>query len=70
MLLHALHNGLILSVVHWRTALAERGIGIEEATHLPALWLMIAAAGMLIAIVWMIFATKPAEQELAAMPAA
>lgn len=71
MLLHALHNGLILFVVHYRSVLADRGIGIEEATHLPALWLTIAGAGMLVAIVWLIVATRPGTRELVApLPAA
>jgi ABC-2 type transport system permease protein/sodium transport system permease protein len=65
-LLHAVHNGLILTVVHWRTALAERGFGIEEAAHLPAKWLAIASVGIFVAVAWMIFATKPDGRELAA----
>jgi sodium transport system permease protein len=68
MLLHSFHNGFILSVAHWHEDLAARGLGIDEATHLPALWLTLAGVGMLIAIVWTIFATKPADTEMAALP--
>jgi len=71
MLLHALHNGLILCVVHYRRALEDLGFGIEEATHLPALWLSIAGAGIAVAIIWMMVATRPAARDLAApLPAA
>jgi ABC-2 type transport system permease protein/sodium transport system permease protein len=66
MLLHALHNGLILSVVHWQNELAARGFGIEEATHLPATWLVSAGVGTLVAIAWMILATRPSDRGLAA----
>lgn len=38
--LHTAHNGLLLSVGHFRLQLQEWGIGLEEDSHLPALWLL------------------------------
>ena len=46
-LLHALHNGLLLAVGHFKAQLQEWGIGLQEGTHLPVAWL----AGGLIAII-------------------
>jgi len=51
MLLHAVHNGFVLLVVHWRDALAESGFGVEDASHLPATWLAVAAVGAAVAVV-------------------
>lgn len=45
--LHALHNGLLLSIGHFRAQLEAWGIGLEENAHLPLTWL----AGGLVAIV-------------------
>jgi ABC-2 type transport system permease protein/sodium transport system permease protein len=64
MLLHAVHNGLILCVVHWRDELAASGFGFEDAAHLPANWLMLGGIGIAAAVALMIFATRPAEREL------
>jgi sodium transport system permease protein len=51
MLLHVVHNGLVLLIVHWRNALAEHGFGVEDASHLPATWLAVAAVGAVVALV-------------------
>ena len=58
MLLHAVHNGLLLCVVHWREALEARGFGIHEATHLPAIWLMVAGIGILAAVVLLVVTSR------------
>jgi sodium transport system permease protein len=63
MLLHAIHNGLILSVAHWRDALASREIDIQDTAHLPASWLGIAAVVIVAAVALMIFTTRPAPRE-------
>ena len=42
MLLHALHNGLLLSMAHYEQQLTELGIGIEKQSHLPMEWILIA----------------------------
>ena len=39
MLLHAVHNGLLLCVVHYKTQLEQLGIGLEQRSHLPPIWL-------------------------------
>jgi ABC-2 type transport system permease protein/sodium transport system permease protein len=49
-LLHALHNGLLLSVAYYRDQLLAMGWGVEESRHLPLSWLGAAAAATLIGI--------------------
>lgn len=48
--LHALHNGILVSMSHFERSLMARGIGIEAQSHLPAIVLGIAllmiAAGL------------------------
>jgi sodium transport system permease protein len=44
--LHAVHNGLMLSINHWQKELAERGWGVEEQAHLPIEWLAMSALGI------------------------
>ena len=44
MLLHVLHNGLLLTVSNYTEQLKALGIGSEEQQHLPVLWLASAAA--------------------------
>jgi sodium transport system permease protein len=43
MLLHALHNGFLLTLAHSSEHLQALGIGIEEEQHLPTRWLLISA---------------------------
>lgn len=58
MALHTVHNGLLLSVAYWRDALAARGFGVEEASHLPMAWLAVAACGALAAMALLAFTTR------------
>jgi ABC-2 type transport system permease protein/sodium transport system permease protein len=58
MVLHAVHNGLVISIVHWRDALAARGWGVEEAAHLPAAWLLLAASGVAVAVALIVVTTR------------
>jgi ABC-2 type transport system permease protein/sodium transport system permease protein len=58
MALHTVHNGLLLSVAYWRDALAARGFGVEEASHLPLTWLAVAACGALAALALLAFTTR------------
>jgi len=58
MVLHALHNGLLLSVVYWRDELAARGFGIEDSAHLPASWLVSALVCAAVAATMLVAATK------------
>ncbi len=41
MLLHALHNGLLLCVVHYQDQLEQWGIGLQQRSHLPVVWLIL-----------------------------
>ena len=57
MLLHALHNGLLLSLSHFEQQLAEMGIGVQEQSHLPFHWLgsalvPLVAGAMLVYVTW------------------
>jgi hypothetical protein len=47
--LHAVHNGLLLAVAHWRDELIAYGLDIEQQIHLPRHWLAYAALGVLVA---------------------
>ena len=42
MLLHALHNGLLISLSHYEKQLADLGFGLQEQSHLPIHWILIA----------------------------
>ena len=55
MLLHAAHNGLLLLIAYYREDLAARGWGLAEQSHMPVLWLVAAAAGVLVGggLVWL-----------------
>lgn len=48
-LLHALHNGFLLMIAHYREKLVHFGWAVQEETHLPALWLCGAACFVLVA---------------------
>jgi ABC-2 type transport system permease protein/sodium transport system permease protein len=61
MLLHAVHNGLLLSLVYWRDSLTAAGFGIEEDAHIPFSWLLAAALVGLAAVTLMMIATRPRE---------
>jgi ABC-2 type transport system permease protein/sodium transport system permease protein len=39
--LHACHNGLLISLFAYRDQLKALGIGAEEQSHLPAVWLLV-----------------------------
>ncbi len=58
MLLHIVHNGLTLSIVHWRDELVAHGFDVEDATHLPATWLALAAAGIVVAVILLLLTTR------------
>jgi membrane protease YdiL (CAAX protease family) len=58
MLLHTMHNGFVLTVVYWRDELAANGFGMEEAAHLPATWLAMAAVGVAIAISLLVVSSR------------
>jgi sodium transport system permease protein len=68
MLLHSVHNGLVLAFVHWHEELAAHGFGIEESAHLPATWLLAAGIGIFAAVALMLVTTRPTTRTLEAAP--
>lgn len=58
MVLHACHNGVLLTISHYQEWLEARGIGVEEQTHLPAGWLIAAAIVVGIGMSLLIFAVR------------
>ena len=62
MLLHCLHNGLLLTVSNYTEPLKELGIGSQEQQHLPTVWLAAAtvlACGALAVICFQRSPTRP-----------
>jgi ABC-2 type transport system permease protein/sodium transport system permease protein len=58
MVLHAVHNGLLLAVAHWRDELLSYGLGVEQQENLPRSWVAFAVLGVLVATGIMIAATR------------
>lgn len=56
--LHAVNNGLILTVVHYRAELAESGWVAKEGTHLPLTWHAVALLGIVVGGGMILFATR------------
>ena len=46
--LHAVHNGLLLSLSYWREELARSRWAIQEEMHLPIQWLALSALGIIV----------------------
>ncbi len=46
--LHAVHNGLLLSLSYWQEELARSGWGLQEELHLPIQWLALSALGIIV----------------------
>jgi ABC-2 type transport system permease protein/sodium transport system permease protein len=44
--MHAVLNGVVFSLIYFRDDLAARGWGMQEEAHLPATWLALAAVGI------------------------
>lgn len=49
MLLHVLHNGLLISIAHYEKQLAAYGIGMSDQQHLPTTWLAFSAVPVIVA---------------------
>ena len=58
MLLHVVHNGLLLSLAYWRDSLADAGFGMEEDSHIPLLWMVAAAITIVAAVALLRFTTR------------
>jgi len=48
MLLHMIHNGLLMAMAHWRDDIKKLGFDPKDETHLP--WQLIAVATVLVAV--------------------
>lgn len=59
MLLHVLHNGLLLALSEYSDELKSAGIGVQEQSHLPAAWLIV-AGGMVVASWFGLLRVRPA----------
>lgn len=59
MLLHTLHNSLLLSLAYFEPTLRARGYGIENESHLPTTWLLGGAAAVAFAAFMLFRTTKP-----------
>ena len=58
MLLHALHNGLLLTMSHYEQHLAEFGFGSQEQSHLPWQWILIALVPIGIGFILLYFGSR------------
>ena len=58
MLLHSLHNGLLLSLSSFTKELTTLGIGTESQEHLPARWIIAAAIAVSIAVAMLMLSTR------------
>jgi ABC-2 type transport system permease protein/sodium transport system permease protein len=63
MVVHVIHNSLLLTVSYFAEELAARGWGVEERSHLPAGWLAAAAAGVVVASALLIASTRTAARD-------
>jgi ABC-2 type transport system permease protein/sodium transport system permease protein len=57
--LHAMNNGLLLTVSHYREQLQARGWGVEEQTHLPITWHAIAIVGIILGVGLIVATSRP-----------
>ena len=60
MLLHAVHNSLLLSASYFMPELEQAGWGVEEESHLPLAWLAAATIGAAAGGLMLAY-SKPAE---------
>lgn len=58
MVIHALHNGLLLSASYYRDELVARGWDVEERAHLPATWLAAAVVCIVLTASLLIASTR------------
>jgi ABC-2 type transport system permease protein/sodium transport system permease protein len=58
MVLHAVHNGLLLAITYWRDELTAQGFDVEQQIHLPTTWLVLSGIGVLVATGIMLAATR------------
>jgi ABC-2 type transport system permease protein/sodium transport system permease protein len=56
--LHMIHNGLLLTIAYFREELAASRWGLEEQQHLPTQWLALSALGIFLGSVVLILGTR------------
>ena len=61
MVLHALHNGVVLSVLYYRDELLARGIGVQEQAHMPITWHAAAVLGIVVGAALIVMAKRRQE---------
>jgi sodium transport system permease protein len=49
-ILHAVHNGLLLMTAYYADSLKNWGIGVEEQAHLPWTWLVVGAVVTVVSV--------------------
>ncbi len=59
MLLHVIHNGLLVLVSEYESDLVGLGVGISEHQHLPGIWLVTAAVPVVIAMLLLTRTSRP-----------
>ncbi len=68
-LLHALHNGFLVSLAYYEPQLAAHGIGTAEDKHLPAAWIVAGACAVSAGLVLLYVATRRGDDREEASPA-
>lgn len=56
MLLHVVHNGLLITLAHHEELLVQWGVGMTEQEHLPITWLAAAAIPICLGILLLVYA--------------
>lgn len=67
--MHTVHNGLLLSITYWQDELADRGYGIEETAHLPMAWLLLAVVVAAVGVVSLAMSTRKQRAMSGTVPA-
>jgi ABC-2 type transport system permease protein/sodium transport system permease protein len=61
--LHMVHNGLLLTIAYWHEDLRASGWGLEEQQHLPIPWLALSALGVLVGAAILLITTRSTDVE-------
>ena len=58
MVLHAMHNGLVLSILYYRDQLRGSRWDVPEQSHFPLMWHVVAVIGIVIGAGLLVAATR------------
>ena len=64
MVLHAIHNGLVLSILYYSDELVSSGLDVKDEVHLPLTWHVLAAVGIVVGV-GLLMAAKRGRGQLA-----